>query len=144
MIQDRQNTAVSVWSSAISTGLITLGVLAPHSSTTPRVCPADSGSVNASGNLQVLYAGFRGEGVFESPNQGRFWNRLLGNIGDPLIRDADRRPPPALAVTAFSDVHQDRRAFRAGFDAYLRKPVELRAITDVVRRLGRGAVCTVN
>src|SRR5437867_4371033 len=70
--------------------------------------------------------------------------------GYRLIREIRSLPreqgggTPALAVTAFSEVHQDRRAFRAGLDAYLRKPVELRAITDVVRRLGRGAVCTVN
>jgi CheY-like chemotaxis protein len=70
--------------------------------------------------------------------------------GYRLIREIRSLPreqgggTPALAVTAFSEVHQDRRAFRAGFDAYLRKPVELRAITDVVRRLGRGAACTAN
>jgi CheY-like chemotaxis protein len=64
--------------------------------------------------------------------------------GYRLIREIRALPgeqggrTPALAVTAFSEVHHDRRAFRAGFDAYLRKPVELQAITDVVRRLGRG------
>ena len=64
--------------------------------------------------------------------------------GYRLMREIRSLPPeqgggtPALAVTALSDVHHDRRAFRAGFDAYLRKPVELRTVTHVVRRLGQG------
>src|SRR5207248_9470221 len=61
---------------------------------------AGSAAANGSGTLQVLYAAFRGDRVYQSPNQGAFWNKLLGNIGDPLIRDIDRRPPPALTVAA--------------------------------------------
>ncbi len=40
------------------------------------------------GNLQVLYAGFRGEGVFISPDRGTVWNRLDGVTGNPNILSA--------------------------------------------------------
>ena len=42
---------------------------------------------NVQGNLQIVYAGIRGEGVFISPNQGQGWNLMAGGIGNPLILD---------------------------------------------------------
>jgi subtilisin-like proprotein convertase family protein len=58
------------------------------------------GSANPSGNLQIIYAGFQGDGVYESPNQGGFWTQLLGDIGNPLIRDGDVAPPTKVPVGA--------------------------------------------
>jgi len=46
------------------------------------------------GNLQVVYAGIRGVGVYMSPNQGQLWNQMLGGIGNPLIIDTHYGPPP--------------------------------------------------
>ena len=37
------------------------------------------------GNLQVVYAGMVGQGVFMSPNQGNFWSLMSGGEGNPLI-----------------------------------------------------------
>ena len=37
------------------------------------------------GNLQIVYAAFRGDGVYISPNQGQVWNLMAGGIGNPLI-----------------------------------------------------------
>jgi hypothetical protein len=34
------------------------------------------------GNLQVVYAGIRGTGVFMSPNQGQVWNLMAGGGGN--------------------------------------------------------------
>ena len=39
------------------------------------------------GNLQVVFAGMQGQGVFMSPNQGQVWNLMTGNVGNPLIID---------------------------------------------------------
>jgi subtilisin-like proprotein convertase family protein len=44
-----------------------------------------SGTGAPNGNLQIIYAGFRGEGVFLSPNQGQVWNLMAGNVGNPLL-----------------------------------------------------------
>jgi subtilisin-like proprotein convertase family protein len=58
------------------------------------------------GNLQIIYAGFRGEGVFLSPNRGQVWNQMLGGIGKPLMSDGDQRfplPGDPIPVTAPSD-----------------------------------------
>ena len=41
----------------------------------------------ATGNLQVVFAGMQGQGVFMSPNQGQVWNLMAGNVGNPLIID---------------------------------------------------------
>ena len=61
---------------------------------TSVVLDADSGiplnpdtDPGAKGNLQIVYAAFRGTGVFMSPNQGQVWNQMLGNVGNPLIQD---------------------------------------------------------
>ena len=49
-------------------------------------------------NLQTLYAGFRGEGVFTSPNRGGLWQELLGGVGDPLIQQEDVLSTPPVPV----------------------------------------------
>ena len=40
----------------------------------------------ATGNLQIVYAGMAGQGIFMSPNQGQIWN-LMNPVGNPLIID---------------------------------------------------------
>ena len=59
---------------------------------TDVVLDPDSGTVlnpdtdtTVQGNLQVVYAGIRGVGVFMSPNQGQVWNLMTGGVGNPLI-----------------------------------------------------------
>ena len=42
-------------------------------------------TVGGSGNLQVVYAGIQGVGVYMSPNQGQVWNLMAGGVGNPLI-----------------------------------------------------------
>ena len=37
------------------------------------------------GNLQVVFAGISGLGVYMSPNQGQVWNLMAGGVGNPLI-----------------------------------------------------------
>lgn len=44
---------------------------------------------------------------------------------------------PAVAFTAFSSIEHQRRAFDAGFDDYLAKPVDLDALVAAVLRLVR-------
>ena len=39
------------------------------------------------GNIQVLYAAFRGDGVYTSPDFGTVWNILPGGRGNPLLLD---------------------------------------------------------
>ena len=41
------------------------------------------------GNLQIVFAGMEGQGVFMSPNQGQVWNLMSGNVGNPLIVNVD-------------------------------------------------------
>jgi len=55
---------------------------------------------NPTGNTDILFAGFEGQGVFESPNRGTVWNQLLGGVGDPLIQDGDNFPNSPIPVTA--------------------------------------------
>ena len=43
----------------------------------------------STGNLQVVFAGMEGQGVFMSPNQGQVWNLMTGTVGNPLIIDVD-------------------------------------------------------
>ena len=58
-------------------------------------------SVGVNGNLQVVYAGIRGVGVFISPNQGQVWNQMNGGIGNPLIIDTNtgKNVNPANGLT---------------------------------------------
>ena len=39
---------------------------------------------------------------------------------------------PAIAITAFSEDYDSRRALSAGFDAYLRKPINLTSFCEIV------------
>ena len=71
---------------------------------TDMVFDPNSGHINAisnpTGNLDILYAAFAGDGVYISPNRGQVWNQMLGTTGDPLIQDGDffpRRPVPVTA-----------------------------------------------
>ncbi len=52
----------------------------------------------STGNLQVVFGAFEGEGVFLSPNQGGVWNLMSGTVGVPLIRQGDFNPPISIAV----------------------------------------------
>ena len=66
---------------------------------TDVVLDLNSGTGAAGGNLQIVYAAFRGDGVYFSPNRGQVWNLMTGGIGDPLIRDNDCHEPTAVTVT---------------------------------------------
>lgn len=48
-------------------------------------------------NLLTLYAAFRGDGVYISPNRGQNWNPLNGGVGNPLLIDVFDRGPVAVA-----------------------------------------------
>jgi subtilisin-like proprotein convertase family protein len=68
---------------------------------TDVVLDADSGTIvipdsgtNVQGNLQVVYAGMQGQGVFMSPNQGQVWSMMAGGIGNPLIVNDFLSPAP--------------------------------------------------
>lgn len=53
---------------------------------------------NPTGNLQVVYAAFRGDGVYISPNKGQVWSQMLGGVGNPLEQDpaTNNTPVPVL------------------------------------------------
>jgi large repetitive protein len=71
-------------------GQATSVVLAPESG--ELVNPATGTYVT--GNELLVYAAFRGDGVYLSPNQGEVWDEMLGGIGNPLIVDEEFGPPP--------------------------------------------------
>ena len=109
---------------------------------TDVVLDADSGvPINpdvssATGNLQVVFAGFEApgtggtaQGVYMSPNQGQVWNLMAGNVGNPLVIDTltgknvnpDESPNPnggggriVLSVPAPTD-NAVENAFYAGW-----------------------------
>lgn len=64
---------------------------------TDVVLDPNSGVINAisnpTGNLDILYAAFRGQGIFISPNRGVVWNALPGGVGNPLIREGGPNGP---------------------------------------------------
>ena len=61
----------------------------------------DYNSVNAdSGNLDFLYAAFRGDGVYFSPNAGQNFNLMTGTVGNPLIQSTDFTQPQPVPVGA--------------------------------------------
>jgi subtilisin-like proprotein convertase family protein len=72
------------------TGQATDVLLAPDSST------------SQTNNLQIVFAGMQGQGVFISPNQGATWTLMAGGVGDPLIQqfDVGGNPPPPVPVVA--------------------------------------------
>jgi signal transduction histidine kinase len=55
------------------------------------------------------------------------------------LRRRDKRTPhvPALALTAYASVEEQRRILRAGFDGYLAKPIEATELAAAVARLSR-------
>ncbi len=60
-----------------------------------------AGSVNATGNLQILYAAFRGDGVYFTPNAPTALSLLKrdGGQGVPTRRDVDPpHPPPDVEI----------------------------------------------
>lgn len=58
--------------------------------------------------------------------------RLVRQSTDPRISRL-----PALALTAFARLEDERRALDAGFDAFQRKPLEMAALLNCVRELPR-------
>ena len=69
---------------------------------------------------------------------------MPGLDGYSLIRWVRALPPegggriPAIAITAFSEDYDSRRAEEAGFDAYVKKPINLTSFCDLVSRLASG------
>jgi PAS domain S-box-containing protein len=58
--------------------------------------------------------------------------RARTEVKDPWV--------PAIALTAYASAEDARRAYRAGFQVHLAKPIEVRALVDAVARLaGRDA-----
>jgi subtilisin-like proprotein convertase family protein len=59
-----------------------------------------AGSADASGNLQILYAGFRGEGVFYTTSAPSALSLSLrnGGTGVPIRRDVDVNPDTTIPV----------------------------------------------
>ena len=62
-----------------------------------------SGVINAfsnpTGNLQILYAAIRGEGVYQSQNEGLGWNQLLGGVGNAFFQDTPSSRPRRSPIT---------------------------------------------
>ncbi len=75
---------------------------------TDVVLDPNSGPINAvsnpTGNLQIVYAAFRAEGVFLSQNQGTVFGLMVGGVGNPLVRDGGNSPPSSIPVDAPLDV----------------------------------------
>ena len=44
------------------------------------------------GNLQIVYAGISGVGVYMSPNQGQVWTLMTGGVGNPADHRSDTSP----------------------------------------------------
>jgi CheY-like chemotaxis protein len=69
---------------------------------------------------------------------------MPGQDGYALIRYVRTLPPesggriPAVAITAFSEDYDSRKAYAAGFDAYVRKPINLTSFCDLVSTLAAG------
>jgi subtilisin-like proprotein convertase family protein len=50
------------------------------------------------GGVQRIYAAFRNDGVYESPNRGQTWNAMPGVTGKPLVQNADFAQPQPVPV----------------------------------------------
>ena len=92
-----------IWRSE-NTGQTWTQVLAGNA--TSVVLDQDSGIVldpttgtDVQGNLQIVYAGIEGQGVYMSTNQGQSWTLMSGGVGNPLIvnmytgKDTNPGPP---------------------------------------------------
>ena len=64
-----------------------------------------SGTGAPGGNIQIIYAAFRGEGVFSSPNRGQVFNLMTGTTGNPLILAGGSPPSPVGVLAAKSDYY---------------------------------------
>ncbi|RUL84947.1 Ig-like domain-containing protein [Tautonia sociabilis] len=60
---------------------------------------------NPTGNLQTVFASFRGEGVFISTAQGRAgsWSLMAGGVGKPTVLDLDVAPVRPVPVSNQAD-----------------------------------------
>src|SRR5262249_13531097 len=62
----------------------------------------NSGSLDVisdpTGNLEILFAAFAGDGIYVTPNQGQVWNLMAGTGGDPLILNGDTGFPVPVPV----------------------------------------------
>ena len=92
-----------IWRSE-DTGQTWTQVLAGNA--TAVVLDQDSGIVldpttgtDVQGNLQIVYAGIEGQGVYMSTNQGQSWTLMTGGVGNPLIINLHRRTPTSTAAT---------------------------------------------
>ena len=56
---------------------------------------------NPTGNLQRVFAGIRGSGVWQSTAEGRAgsWSRMDGGVGKPLVQDLDVGPTVPVQVS---------------------------------------------
>jgi CheY-like chemotaxis protein len=69
---------------------------------------------------------------------------MPGVDGYTLIRSIRALPPesggriPAIAITAFTEDYDSRKAHAAGFDAYVRKPINLTSFCELVGALATG------
>jgi subtilisin-like proprotein convertase family protein len=79
-IWESQNTGQS-WTQVLNTGNATSVVLNRDSG----IVLDPSTGTDVPGNLQIVYAGIFGQGVYMSANQGQSWNLMNGGIGNPLI-----------------------------------------------------------
>jgi subtilisin-like proprotein convertase family protein len=61
----------------------------------------DLNSISASsGNLNILYAAFAGDGVYSSPNRGQTMNLMAGGQGNALLQDFNIFPHQPVPVNA--------------------------------------------
>jgi CheY-like chemotaxis protein len=56
-----------------------------------------------------------------------------------LKRDERTRAVPVVAVTAFAMAGDDQRAYAAGCDAYVTKPIDTRALPALIERIVQGS-----
>ena len=56
---------------------------------------------NPTGNLQRVFAGIRGSGVWQSTSEGRLgsWSLMTGGVGKPRVQDLDVAPTVPVQVT---------------------------------------------
>jgi subtilisin-like proprotein convertase family protein len=70
------------------------------------------------GNVQRLYAAFRNDGIYESPNRGQLWNPMPGITGVPLIQNADVLGPGGQPQPVASVGPPQRQGFQTGDQAF--------------------------
>ena len=85
-IWESQNTGQS-WTQVLNTGNATSVVLDQDSG----IVLNPSTDTNTKGNLQIVYAGIYGQGVYMSTDQGQQWTLMNGGVGNPLIINLHNR-----------------------------------------------------